>query len=829
MDKRENPAGRRGLQGKNQSGRDAETIAELIARVNTATLQNLLPLLENLFPAGKLQGQEYLVGDLAGNPGRSLSINTASGVWKDFSTDEGGRDPVSLYAAALRLKQGEAARRLAEVLRLDTSPRPAAGGRVVDFNAVPSAKPRPSRRVVAGYDYHDAAGEVVFQVTRWEPKSFTQRKPDGRGGWINNMQGVALVPFNLPAVLAADEVFITEGEKDALALGKLGLVATTNAQGAGKWREEYGPHFQGKQVVILSDNDEPGRAHGEAVAKHLHGVAASVKVVELPGLPAKGDASDWLAAGGTLEALRELVAVAPVWEDAQEPALPQGWELAQKILPRVPFPWEVLPASIAASLKSLARSCATSATPLPGYACCIIAAAVGRMADVQIKSSWREPLIFWHADIRESGEGKTAPAHMLKAEFDRRQMAAHERYDEQVRAHAALPRDEKAKTPDPEKPRGYFATNLTLEGVRQDLVGHHTAGLLVILEEFSALINGQNQYKSKGTDREAWLTLHGGGAARFLRQSKSIFIACSRVQVCGGIQPVTFRRCFSSEDGQYLVDGSIFRLLTVFEPAASHELTAAEWSEADAAPWHRAVSRALEWADVRQDPLVMTLTPEAAARFYDWRNELFASKADLPEQLRGFLPKAVGYAARLAGVLHLMHEFAAGREPHGVIDVPAIQRGIGASMFYLGQAVSAVQLLLGCAPATLVEVSERSRRLAVVLESLRGEANNERLAVGHVHERYNAAAPEIEKISSPHAMGGLLRSCGMKLTPGKHDANGKRGVRCLVWDGALEQFLAASQLHAPAPPPAPEPAPEPAPQAEQQDADFWEIPSEATS
>ena len=93
-----------------------------------------------------------------------------------------------------------------------------------------------------------------------------------------------------------------------------GLTATCNPMGAGKWRPDFNQYFEGKQVVILPDNDEPGRKHAESVARHLHGTAKSVKILELPGLPEKGDVSDWLAAGGTADQLFNLAEKAPEWQ-----------------------------------------------------------------------------------------------------------------------------------------------------------------------------------------------------------------------------------------------------------------------------------------------------------------------------------------------------------------------------------------------------------------------------------------------------------------------------------------------------------------------------------
>jgi putative DNA primase/helicase len=114
-------------------------------------------------------------------------------------------------------------------------------------------------------------------------------------------------------------VWICEGEKDADRLHEEGLIATTNIGGAGKWRDEYAPEFRDKPVVILEDKDDAGRAHSSMVARSLHGVAASVMVLLLPGLPPKGDASDWFDAGGTVAELRRLAAEAGAWAPRPDP------------------------------------------------------------------------------------------------------------------------------------------------------------------------------------------------------------------------------------------------------------------------------------------------------------------------------------------------------------------------------------------------------------------------------------------------------------------------------------------------------------------------------
>jgi putative DNA primase/helicase len=176
---------------------------------------------------------------------------------------------------------------------------------------------RPSEdRIAATYDYRVKDSALLYQTVRLRnPKDFFQRRPDGGGGWINNLKGVRRVPYRLPDVLASGDavVIIVEGEKDADRLAALGLVATTNVGGASKWRDEYSEHLRGRRVAILPDNDDAGRAHSEQVARSLHGVAGEVCILDLPGLPEKGDVSDWLDAGGTVVELQRLAKDAPGW------------------------------------------------------------------------------------------------------------------------------------------------------------------------------------------------------------------------------------------------------------------------------------------------------------------------------------------------------------------------------------------------------------------------------------------------------------------------------------------------------------------------------------
>jgi hypothetical protein len=184
-------------------------------------------------------------------------------------------------------------------------------------------------RIVAEYDYRDEHGVLLFQSLRYEPKDFRQRRPDGAGGWIYRgaLDGVRRVPYRLPELVAApveEPVFIVEGEKDVDRLRSLGLTATCNPCGAdngegNKWHREFAEHLHGRRVVLLQDNDEPGRRHVEWVALTLMGRATSIKVLGWPDKPKGYDVSDYLANGGSKAALSELVEAAGEWTVGEAP------------------------------------------------------------------------------------------------------------------------------------------------------------------------------------------------------------------------------------------------------------------------------------------------------------------------------------------------------------------------------------------------------------------------------------------------------------------------------------------------------------------------------
>jgi P4 family phage/plasmid primase-like protien len=196
-------------------------------------------------------------------------------------------------------------------------------------------------RIAATYDYTDEHGTLLYQVCRMEPKSFRQRrKPTDadspeivKNGWVWSLSGVKMVPYNLAELSRLPmnkAILIVEGEKDVENLRALGVCATTNSSGAGKWRPEFQPYFKNRTVIIVPDNDPAGNNHACDIYESLLGIASRVLVLNLPDLQPKQDVSDWLAAGHSKQDLIAAVVAclgtaqaAPVRQELPRPAPPR--------------------------------------------------------------------------------------------------------------------------------------------------------------------------------------------------------------------------------------------------------------------------------------------------------------------------------------------------------------------------------------------------------------------------------------------------------------------------------------------------------------------------
>ena len=272
------------------------------------------------------------------NPSFSLFRSEDGGTWlyRDHATGEKG-NVFGFLVDILQLPRAAAA----EVLKGERfiAPRTPAPVRQTPEKVKPAVRKSAARsKIVKTYAYTDEHYNLLFEVVRFMPKRFAQRRKDPEtgawvwglkaGGYIKGANGDWIIPkngepaerefpacrhvlFHLPKLIATassgETVYLVEGEKDVETLESFDLIATCNPMGSLKWDESYTETLKGRRVVNLPDNDKAGQQHAAMVAEALQEATDFCSLL-LPGLPAGGDVTDWFDAGNTLGRFLELTA-----------------------------------------------------------------------------------------------------------------------------------------------------------------------------------------------------------------------------------------------------------------------------------------------------------------------------------------------------------------------------------------------------------------------------------------------------------------------------------------------------------------------------------------
>ena len=430
------------------------------------------------------------------------------------------------------------------------------------------------KRIAKTYDYQDENGNLLFQSVRFEPKDFKQRRPDGKGGWIWSLGDTRRVLYHLPELLKAypgRTVLICEGEKDADRLTSLGLIATTNPYGASKnkdkpkWKPEYSDSLQGRKVVILPDNDDSGRNHAEAVARSLWGKAESIRILNLPDLPIKGDVSTWLDNGGTKEKLIALAKDTPEYEPSQVTVetWPDPLSFHSGLPPVSVLDSDMLPESFKGWIMDSAERMQVPPDFHAAAAIVAISSLIGRRCGIYPKAldSWLVIPNLWGASIGNPGIQKT-PAIKEGLCFLKRLVSSalnsivsdllryeteEEMYKAQLKAYRStlekgarkgnLIETDKPIPPDKPKPRRYITSDPTVEKLAE-LLRDNPNGLLLFRDELTGFLRNLDKQGREG-DRafylESWDGLNSFAVDRIGRGSIQVQALC--LSIFGGIQP----------------------------------------------------------------------------------------------------------------------------------------------------------------------------------------------------------------------------------------------------------------------------------------------------
>jgi len=228
-------------------------------------------LLRSLFPHGKRRGSEFLVGDLAGNPGESLKINMNKGVWCDFSTGQAGRG----YASLVRASKG--------IVVADTPPPERKREEWIPCIAKPLSNVtlehykygfpsqvwqymtqdgKRSYGVVCRFDHGDGKKDVIPFVPC--TNSFGQVY----GRWHGFAKPRPL--YGLQKIGDSESVLLVEGEKTADAAQKFFSMPVLSWPGGSNAvrHVDFSP-IQHKRVFVWPDNDEAGMKAAQAIRRAL--------------------------------------------------------------------------------------------------------------------------------------------------------------------------------------------------------------------------------------------------------------------------------------------------------------------------------------------------------------------------------------------------------------------------------------------------------------------------------------------------------------------------------------------------------------------------------
>ena len=324
--------------------------------INAAALRNARSLLSSLIPGGKFRSLEYV----ARNPRRddqrpgSFSINYKTGVWKDFASEDGGGDLISLLAYIRGSGQGDAARELADRLgeplhkatyelnghsgvhRSAPAAAPPTSARPAIPTAVDATEPAPKV-----YAWGDAGPSVRNEIRRHVysigGRAMRVKIKRDDGGYVNwyrisdegwqakQPDHYEPIPYRSAAIdpfdpeLFGDEILWPEGEKDVDSLSRINLPAFTFGGTGDGARDGIGHYLKDRRLVILADNDETGRTHAEKKATvALAAGAGAIKILHFEELPPKGDVSDFIAGGGTAEQLLTRIDATAIWSPPAE-------------------------------------------------------------------------------------------------------------------------------------------------------------------------------------------------------------------------------------------------------------------------------------------------------------------------------------------------------------------------------------------------------------------------------------------------------------------------------------------------------------------------------
>jgi len=581
------------------------------------------------------------------------------------------------------------------------------------------AQGKPKYNLDKVYDYKDESGTLLFQAVRKrlaDPakfpnapgKEFKQRAPDGKGGWVWSLQGVRRVLYGLPELIAADPdatVWIVEGEKDRDRLKALGLLSTCNPMGAGKWLDEFSDFLIGHPIVIIPDNDDPGRDHAQDVAAKSYGKASKIQILELwkawPSMPNKGDVSDWLDAGHDETELCQMAEAAPEWTPAQAQQAstpdPDEWEPPATFFEfEAPdFPLDSLPSWKRSFVEGVASSTQTPPDLAALLSLTVCGATVARNVRIEARTGWDQPLNIYVAVALASANRKSAVVEeVTRPLFDcERELILKER--ERIAEEASeyrtlvgelaelekrvakadpadrlsLKQEAKAKARELAAKKMPVIPKLIVDDVTSEvaatILAEQDGRIGVFGAEGGVFENMAGRYSNGIANIDVWLKAHSGDDLRVDRRDRSEHIEKPAITIGLAVQPDVLRGLI--EKPGFRGRGLLGRFFYSLPPSTvgHRKIRPDAMSDEARRTYHANIKRlaAIEpftTDDGDTEPRLIRLSKDADDYLASFEEELepMLGRDGEFESMGDWAGKLAGGALRLAGILHLAQHAA---------------------------------------------------------------------------------------------------------------------------------------------------------------------------
>ncbi|MBO6514561.1 MAG: DUF3987 domain-containing protein [Phycisphaerales bacterium] len=548
------------------------------------------------------------------------------------------------------------------------------------------------------WEYHNASGELVGVILRWETPKGKEVRPISLIDGCWQLKGM-LNPcplYRLPSILNSEgPVIVCEGEKAADAAIACGFVATTSPHGSKSASKADWSVLQGRDVVIVPDLDDAGDAYAVDVMGLCAGTK-SIRVVDLSEVwgdqELGADLADVLdlEAGDIDEVCTKLEALI---EQTQPESLHKNSERTARIFQK--FPVELLPEPVRSYVEqgALAIGCDPSFIALPVLS--MLAGAIGNTHRVKLKYTFEQPSIVWSCIIGKSGSAKSPALEYATRPLRRiqqQQMAQHKQ--EMIDAQVS-PQDECRAS-------RCLMDDATIEAALE-VMSNNPRGMMLCRDELAGWFDfGKYSSSSSGLNSAQWLELFDGKSIHIDRRTqKPIYIPRAGLSITGGIQPGILRRVLSST---LLENGLAARMLFTMPPPIPRK-----WTDRDVHPEvdrqmqtlvahlieHTMNTAAPDASEEMPEPHLIEFSSEAMALFERFFNEFHRSVEQEAEHISSALVKLVGYAARIALILHLVREAAADQslsDPE-CIDEQSMRAAIGIVKWFRTETIRVYSML----------------------------------------------------------------------------------------------------------------------------------------